>query len=177
MGYSADLLSCPARLGTGKLHRSGECVFPGFNAWLARCWFRGPYDAGRAARNRRWRPQLELGNWPASLRTLILPYRGRWLAHLHQRAPELYVTHDGAKSWQETRLTPPAELGPSIYPMFMEMPMFKDSQNGYLAVHYSGPEFSSPKLVVYATESGGKSWDPIKVLPGSGSTPVALADS
>ena len=92
-------------------------------------------------------------------------------------ARELYVTHDGAKSWQESRLMPPAEIGTSIYPMFMEIPMFKDSRDGYLAVHYSGPEFSSPKLVVYATESGGKSWDPIKVLPGSGSTPVALADS
>jgi len=92
-------------------------------------------------------------------------------------ARELYVTHDGAKSWQETRLQAPSELGAAVYPTFMEMPMFKDSQNGYLAVHYSAPGFSSLKLVVYATQSGGKSWQPVKVLPGPAYPLVALTDS
>lgn len=92
-------------------------------------------------------------------------------------ARQLYFTHDGAKSWQETRLKAPAELSPTLYPEFLEMPVFQDGQNGYLAVNYYGPGYSSPTLLVYSTKAGGRFWRPLKSLPVSMGTRVALADS
>lgn len=92
-------------------------------------------------------------------------------------ARQLYVTHDGTKSWQETHLNVPTELGSPIYPEFLAMPMFKDSDTGYLAVNYYGPGYRSPALVVYVTNSGGRSWRPLKSIAVSKDTHVALVDS
>lgn len=90
---------------------------------------------------------------------------------------QLYVTHDGAKSWQETHLNVPLKLASPLYSEFLEMPVFKDEQNGYLAVNYYGPGYSSPTLLVYSTKSGGKSWRLLKSLPVSTGTHAALVDS
>lgn len=90
---------------------------------------------------------------------------------------QLYVTHDGAKSWRETRLKAPSELGSQAYAEFLEMPFFMGRQDGYLAVNYYGPGYSSPTLVIYSTGSGGRYWQQLKSVPASMETHVGLTNS
>jgi photosystem II stability/assembly factor-like uncharacterized protein len=89
----------------------------------------------------------------------------------------LHVTHDGAKSWQNASLKPPPELGAAIYPRLLDLPVFKDSQHGSLLVRYPGSPGGTPKFVVYATHSGGTSWQPLKTLSVPADTQFALIDS
>jgi photosystem II stability/assembly factor-like uncharacterized protein len=92
-------------------------------------------------------------------------------------ADELYATHDGAKSWEEVKLTPPPDVGGARHITFVEMPIFQDSRNGYLAVHYSGSEGTPSKLVVYASHSSGRLWQPVKTLSVPTYAAFALIDS
>jgi photosystem II stability/assembly factor-like uncharacterized protein len=98
-----------------------------------------------------------------------------WLASYWDDS--LYVTHDGAKSWQKVALIPPADLPEPRYPRVFGLPIFKDSRNGYVAVDYAAAEGTPWKLVVYATYSGGSSWQPVKTLSIPDYVPFALIDS
>jgi hypothetical protein len=57
------------------------------------------------------------------------------------------------------------------------LPILKDNQNGYVAVDYA-EKFGTPwKVVIYATHSGGSSWQPLKTLSIPDDVPFALTDS
>jgi len=91
---------------------------------------------------------------------------------------ELYVTHDGGKSWKEIALTPPPQVGAATDATRF-LPVFEDPEHGFAAVNYSGPEGTPPKFVVYATEDGGRTWQPRRVLAEAGEpsigSPLALS--
>jgi photosystem II stability/assembly factor-like uncharacterized protein len=81
---------------------------------------------------------------------------------------KLFATHDGCYTWNEVRLTPPAQVrGESYRPVIDGPPVFESSGRGLMAVHYLGPEGTQSKLVVYSSADGGRVWIPAKVLPES----------
>jgi photosystem II stability/assembly factor-like uncharacterized protein len=81
---------------------------------------------------------------------------------------ELYVTHDGAQTWEKVTLALPAQVNPHSYTQF-QTPSFTDSLHGFLAVKYPGTYgVKQSQLVVFSTSDAGKTWKPIKVLSYSG---------
>jgi photosystem II stability/assembly factor-like uncharacterized protein len=100
---------------------------------------------------------------PHSGPVVFLSLQDGWLLS-NEGADQLYVTHDGCKTWQEVSLSPPPQVGAAIYPTFQAPPVFQDPLRGFLVVHYSGEPETPTKLVVYSTIDGGKNWQPAKVL-------------
>ena len=77
---------------------------------------------------------------------------------------ELYVTHDGAQTWEKVTLPIPPQVNPDSYTVF-QTPSFTDSLHGLLAVKYPGTNgVKQSKLVVFSTPDAGKTWKPMKVL-------------
>jgi photosystem II stability/assembly factor-like uncharacterized protein len=74
---------------------------------------------------------------------------------------DLYVTRDGAKTWQKVSLPAPKEIQPTIYPT-SDVPVFEDNKRGFVAVTYSGGDRSA--AVLFATEDGGLTWKPDRML-------------
>jgi photosystem II stability/assembly factor-like uncharacterized protein len=95
---------------------------------------------------------------------------------------EIYVTRDGAKSWQQFSLQAPVQVYPAAYPTY-DLPVFVDSDHGFLPVTYSGTKGSNSALVLFATIDGGATWKTDRILSGlkEGSlgqlAPSAIADS
>jgi photosystem II stability/assembly factor-like uncharacterized protein len=97
---------------------------------------------------------------------------------------ELFVTHDGANSWQQVPLAAPKSVSTDYtdYPIY-DLPIFKDKLHGFEAVTYPSTEAEGSKLavVLFATEDGGLTWKPDRVLTNlkGGSQKVAstIADS
>jgi photosystem II stability/assembly factor-like uncharacterized protein len=95
---------------------------------------------------------------------------------------EIYATRDGAKSWQQFTLEPPAQARPAVYPTY-DLPMFVDSQHGFLPVTYSGSNGSKSALVLFDTVDGGTTWKSDRILSGLKErsvgqlAPSAMADS
>lgn len=75
----------------------------------------------------------------------------------------LFVTHDGGRSWQEQRLKPPSQTHAAVYPTY-DLPIFEDSKSGFVPVSFSGPDGASSALALFATEDGGVTWHPERVL-------------
>jgi photosystem II stability/assembly factor-like uncharacterized protein len=82
---------------------------------------------------------------------------------------ELYLTHDGSKSWQELSLKAPPEAAPADFPTYGE-PQCRNGKDGFLPVTYSGADGSASALVLFATEDGGRIWRPDRLLPHLGET-------
>ena len=78
---------------------------------------------------------------------------------------ELYVTHDGGKSWRTLSLEAPPELPRPIGATYA-MPTFDDSKRGFLRVSYSGPETSTSTLVLFGSGDGGQTWKLDRVFRG-----------
>jgi photosystem II stability/assembly factor-like uncharacterized protein len=76
---------------------------------------------------------------------------------------ELHVTRDGAKSWQTVTLPAPKEIYPAIYPT-SDLPVFEDNKHGFVAVTYSGGGGARSAAVLFATDDGGRSWKPDRIL-------------
>lgn len=73
---------------------------------------------------------------------------------------ELYVTHDGSKSWQELSLKAPPEAAPADFPTYGE-PVCGNGKDGFLAVTYTPTEYYetfTSVLVLFATSDGGRTW-------------------
>jgi len=73
----------------------------------------------------------------------------------------LYVTHNGGNTWKEMTLEPPPSI--STEGGMYDIPIFKDSQNGFLPVTYVTENL--PSLVLFTTHDGGKTWKADRVLP------------
>jgi photosystem II stability/assembly factor-like uncharacterized protein len=77
---------------------------------------------------------------------------------------ELYVTRDGARSWQKISLDAPSQVHPATSPVY-DVPVFRDGKHGFLPVTYSGaPDGSGLAVVLFATNDGGLTWKPRKTL-------------
>jgi photosystem II stability/assembly factor-like uncharacterized protein len=83
-----------------------------------------------------------------------------WLTS-HVGSGFLYVTHNGGDTWQKVTLPPPPPL--SEEDGWYDLPIFKDSQNGFMPVTYETENL--PSLVLFVTHDGGKTWKADRVLP------------
>jgi probable HAF family extracellular repeat protein len=95
---------------------------------------------------------------------------------------DVYGTRDSGNSWRKLSLQAPEQVYPATYPTY-SLPVFENSQHGFLPVTYSGPAGAHAALVLFATDDGGKTWKVEKVLPSLENTspgqklPSAVADS
>ena len=81
---------------------------------------------------------------------------------------ELYVTRDGAKSFEQVSLAAPPELSPvegsSEYSAVYGLPTFEDRKRGFLPVTYSGGEKVRSATVLFVTDDGGRTWTVDRIL-------------
>jgi photosystem II stability/assembly factor-like uncharacterized protein len=104
-----------------------------------------------------------------------------WLIGAYEQ--RLYATHDGSRTWQEVRITPPAQIQAGMTVTFQGTPTFADSEHGFVAALYVGTPGTPPRFVVYSTPDGGRTWSPVKILGlteevGAGAyIPFAITDA
>ena len=77
----------------------------------------------------------------------------------------LYVTHDGGQHWNEGSVPRPsgASTLKNIGAVQYGLPTFKDTQNGFLPLTYSGTNPSGQDvrvLSLFSTQDGGRTWQP-----------------
>jgi Domain of unknown function (DUF1906) len=70
---------------------------------------------------------------------------------------KLFVTHDGAHTWQPVTVPVPSELFSSTGLTF-DLPVFDSSSHGFLAVTVARQKGLGSALTLYETKDGGKSW-------------------
>jgi photosystem II stability/assembly factor-like uncharacterized protein len=92
---------------------------------------------------------------------LITPEEGWMVGGEHDQ--DLHVTRDGAKSWQTISLQAPKEISPAKFHT-ADVPVFEDSKHGFVAVTYT--EGHQSAAVLFATDDGGRSWKPDRILSG-----------
>ena len=82
---------------------------------------------------------------------------------------EMYVTHDGAKTWSGLSLqTPSGFHGPAA--ASFSLPALADHTHGYMVVTFSGPEDPQYWLALYTTNDGGHDWREANVEPVTASS-------
>jgi photosystem II stability/assembly factor-like uncharacterized protein len=86
-----------------------------------------------------------------------------WILATPEGGSALWATHDGGNSYQEISLSAPKEVAPADYPTY-SLPVFSDSLNGYEAVTYSGGFREKSAAVLFATDDGGRTWKPDRIL-------------
>ena len=119
-------------------------------------------DGGRT-----WRPAPSDNGLMGYLR-FATPMDG-WM--LVPGTDELYVTHDGAKSWDKVSLPPPKEAYGTTQATY-ELPSFEDSKHGFLPVTYSGGLSVKAVAVLFVTEDAGQTWKPDRILANLKPMPV-----
>ncbi|HEY6299946.1 MAG TPA: sialidase family protein [Candidatus Binatus sp.] len=77
---------------------------------------------------------------------------------------ELFVTHDGTKSWQQVLVDTPKEVLPATMARYYQLPTFEDSKHGLLLVYYSGGVGVKPATVLFATGDSGRTWKPDRMV-------------
>jgi photosystem II stability/assembly factor-like uncharacterized protein len=88
----------------------------------------------------------------------------------------LSVTRDGGKSWENIAILPPEGIDPGRWPNY-ELPMFKDSRQGFLVVTYSAEERVQSGAVLFTTDDGGRTWKADRRLTELGNMTSAFAVS
>jgi photosystem II stability/assembly factor-like uncharacterized protein len=81
----------------------------------------------------------------------------------------VYVTRDGGRNWTLITLKAPAEVLPKAYPTY-QLPQFVDKDSGFLLVTFSEPNDESPKLALFTTKDGGRTWTFGSALAEGGSS-------
>ncbi len=90
--------------------------------------------------------------------------RDGWQLGPHQT--ELWVTHDGSKTWKQVSLKPPADLKPADDATYL-LPVFGDEKHGAVEVAYSGLPTAADDAchkVLFVTSDGGHHWTFKQVL-------------
>jgi photosystem II stability/assembly factor-like uncharacterized protein len=90
--------------------------------------------------------------------------RDGWQLGPHQT--ELWVTHDGAKTWQKVSVKAPPNAGPADEATYM-LPVFGDEKQGAFQVAFSGLPTAPEDIchtVLYVTSDGGHHWNMHHVL-------------
>ena len=93
---------------------------------------------------------------------VLLTSEEGWMAG-GEHDEDLYVTRDGAKSWQTISLPAPKELSSAKFST-ADVPVFEDSKHGFVAVTYT--EGHQSGAVLFTTDDGGRSWKPDRILSG-----------
>jgi photosystem II stability/assembly factor-like uncharacterized protein len=89
----------------------------------------------------------------------------------------IYVTRDGGRNWTLLTLKTPAEVLPKTYPTY-QLPQFVDKDTGFLLATFSEPNDESPKLALFTTKDGGRTWKFGSVLDeGRAAWYMTVADS
>ena len=91
---------------------------------------------------------------------------------------DLYVTHDGSRTWQEVTLPSPPGLNiapNTITRTIYDLPAFSDSNHGLMQAAYV--TVSRRSLVFFATSDGGRSWNVSKVMLNVGELASMVANS
>jgi hypothetical protein len=73
---------------------------------------------------------------------------------------ELFVTHDGTKSWKQVLVETPKEVSPARLAHYTQLPTFEDDMHGDLAIYYSGSVDEKSATVLFTTADGGRNWKP-----------------
>jgi photosystem II stability/assembly factor-like uncharacterized protein len=94
---------------------------------------------------------------------------------------QLYVTHDGAKTWHEVALKPPSVIS-TKYTATYVAPIFQDRKHGFLPVTYTDGDDGQAVLVLFSSDDGGQTWKTDRFLPkraylSEGNIPTTVADS
>jgi photosystem II stability/assembly factor-like uncharacterized protein len=89
---------------------------------------------------------------------LVTPSDGWMLGTSDSGGQELFVTHDGTKSWNEVSVDIPKEVLPATSAVYCGLPTFEDSKHGLLQVSYSGGVGVKSATVLFATDDGGRTW-------------------
>jgi photosystem II stability/assembly factor-like uncharacterized protein len=90
--------------------------------------------------------------------------RDGWQLGPHQT--ELWVAHDGAKTWQKVSVKAPPNAGPADEATYM-LPVFGDEKHGAFQVAFSGLPTAPEDIchtVLYVTSDGGHHWNMHQVL-------------
>ncbi len=96
---------------------------------------------------------------------------------------QLYVTHDGAKSWHDVALKPPPIITKEYTGTYVA-PIFQDRKHGFLPVTYtdSSTDNDEAVLVLFSSDDSGQTWKTDRVVPkrvylSGGNVPATVADS
>ncbi len=172
--WSITNISVPGAPGILSFIRSdGQLYFAdALHGWLSLDVVTGPNLHQRrllitSDRGRSWQDApAEPG--PGGNIRLVTPTEGWMLA---PAGDQLYVSRDGAKSWQKVSLAPPGEVYPATDATY-DLPTFEDSKHGYLPVTYSGGLGVKSAAVLFASEDGGQTWKPDRTLANLSGKPV-----
>ena len=82
---------------------------------------------------------------------LVTPNDGWIIGRSELSDTEIYVTHDGTKSWQQVLVENPKEVLPATLVRYYWLPTFEDSKHGLLQVNYTGGVGVNPDVVLFAT--------------------------
>jgi photosystem II stability/assembly factor-like uncharacterized protein len=81
----------------------------------------------------------------------------------HAQLPQLAVSRDGGRSFQDLPLPIPPQL-PQDAEAICSMPLFTDQRNGYEEVLYPGGQETGSTMTLFRTRDGGRSWVADRVL-------------
>lgn len=74
-----------------------------------------------------------------------------------EAAPGLYATRNGGKDWAPVNLEAPPGFGARKNPTYA-LPEFENTHSGSILVTFAEPNDEAPKLTLFTTEDGGRSW-------------------
>lgn len=110
-----------------------------------------------------WTPQPQSAGRRSAGPIRFINLHDGWI--LSPDGRELYVTRDGAKTWQTLSLEAPPELPRPIGATYA-LPTFDDPKHGFLLVSYFGPNTPTSTLVLFGSGDGGQTWKLDRVLSG-----------
>ncbi len=90
---------------------------------------------------------------------LVTPSDGWMIGASQLGGKELFVTHDGTKSWHQVLVETPKEVLPAKLATYSWLPIFEDSKHGLLEVSYTGGVGVNPAEVLFSTGDGGRTWN------------------
>jgi photosystem II stability/assembly factor-like uncharacterized protein len=73
--------------------------------------------------------------------------------------PALYATRNDGKDWTAITIKAPSEFGPKVYANY-RLPDFLDRDSGSILMTFSEPNDEVPKLGLFLTIDGGRTWTP-----------------
>jgi hypothetical protein len=96
---------------------------------------------------------------------LVTPSDGWMIGRSRLGEKELFVTHDGTRSWHQVLVGTPKEVSPAAtLASYYWLPSFEDGEHGLLEVSYRGGVGVKSTTVLFATGDGGRTWKPDRMV-------------